>query len=80
MAMDCDCICSALGTYEFSYYLSSDDVAHIITQLNHFWLYIQPWHMLYPAAAVYCSRLQVMKMDSVAMGKKQFEVVYALEA
>lgn len=80
MAMDCDCICSALGTYEFSYYLSSDDVAHIITQLNHFWLYIQPWHKLYPAAAVYCSRLQVMKMDFVAMGKKQFEVVYALEA
>lgn len=52
MTMDYDCICSALGTYEFSYYLSSDDVAHIITQLNHFWLYIQPWHKLYPAAAV----------------------------
>lgn len=58
---------------------SSDDVAHIITQLNHFWLYIQPWHKLHPAAAVLSSRLQVMKMDSVATDKKQFEV-YALEA
>lgn len=43
--------------------------------------------IVYPtlAQAVSCSsclssRLQGMKMDSVAMGKKQFEAVYALEA
>lgn len=52
MTMDCDHICSAPGAYEFSYHPSSDNVAHFITWLNNFWVYIQTWHRLWLAAAV----------------------------